>query len=37
MQYIDPEKCEECMICKRRCPSSTRGGEREEILVVFHE
>jgi len=32
--YIDPEKCEACMICGRRCPVDAIAGGKKQIHVV---
>ncbi|MDE3089816.1 MAG: 4Fe-4S binding protein, partial [Chloroflexota bacterium] len=32
--YIDPEKCQACMICARRCPEDAIIGGKNQIHVV---
>jgi coenzyme F420-reducing hydrogenase delta subunit/Fe-S-cluster-containing hydrogenase component 2 len=32
--YIDPEKCQACMICKRRCPAEAIDGGKNRIHVI---
>jgi NADH-quinone oxidoreductase subunit F len=32
--YIDPEKCQACMICYRNCPVNAVIGERMKIHVI---
>ena len=32
--YIDPEKCQACMICHRNCPSNAIIGEKMKIHVI---
>ncbi len=32
--YIDPEKCQACMICHRNCPSDAIVGETRKIHVL---
>jgi NADH:ubiquinone oxidoreductase subunit F (NADH-binding)/Pyruvate/2-oxoacid:ferredoxin oxidoreductase delta subunit len=32
--YIDPEKCQACMICYRNCPSNAIIGEKMKIHVI---
>jgi len=32
--YIDPEKCQGCMICKRRCPVGAIEGGKKQIHVI---
>jgi F420-non-reducing hydrogenase iron-sulfur subunit len=32
--YIDPEKCQACMICSRRCPVEAIDGARNRIHVI---
>ncbi len=32
--YIDPEKCQACMICARRCPEQAIIGGKNQIHVV---
>jgi F420-non-reducing hydrogenase iron-sulfur subunit len=32
--YIDPEKCQACMICARRCPEDAIVGGKNQIHVV---
>jgi NADH:ubiquinone oxidoreductase subunit F (NADH-binding)/(2Fe-2S) ferredoxin/Pyruvate/2-oxoacid:ferredoxin oxidoreductase delta subunit len=35
--YIDPEKCQACMICLRKCPSGAIDGGKEKIHVIDQE
>jgi len=32
--YIDPDKCQACMICLRRCPAEAIGGGKNQIHVI---
>ena len=32
--YIDPEKCQACMICARRCPVEAIVGAKDQIHVI---
>jgi coenzyme F420-reducing hydrogenase delta subunit len=32
--YIDPEKCQACMICQRRCPAEAIEGAKNRIHVI---
>jgi coenzyme F420-reducing hydrogenase delta subunit/Fe-S-cluster-containing hydrogenase component 2 len=32
--YIDPEKCQACMICRRRCPVEAIDGGKNRIHVI---
>jgi F420-non-reducing hydrogenase iron-sulfur subunit len=32
--YIDPEKCQACMICLRRCPVEAIEGRKRQIHVI---
>ncbi len=32
--YIDPEKCQACMICSRRCPAEAIEGGKNRIHVI---
>jgi len=32
--YIDPEKCQSCMICYRNCPANAIIGEKMKIHVI---
>jgi len=32
--YIDPEKCQACMICLRRCPTEAISGRKKQIHVI---
>ena len=32
--YIDPEKCQACMICHRNCPADAIIGEKAKIHIV---
>jgi NADH:ubiquinone oxidoreductase subunit F (NADH-binding)/(2Fe-2S) ferredoxin/ferredoxin len=35
--YIDPEKCQACMICHRNCPVDAVIGERMKIHIIDQE
>jgi F420-non-reducing hydrogenase iron-sulfur subunit len=35
--YIDPEKCQACMICARRCPVEAIEGSKNRIHVIDQE
>jgi len=35
--YIDPEKCQACMICARRCPAEAIIGAKSTIHVIDQE
>lgn len=35
--YIDPEKCQACMICLRRCPVEAIEGGKKQIHVIDQE
>jgi F420-non-reducing hydrogenase iron-sulfur subunit len=35
--YIDPEKCEACMICLRKCPEEAIVGGKNQIHVIDQE
>ena len=35
--YIDPEKCQACMICARRCPVEAIVGAKNQIHVIEQE
>jgi NADH-quinone oxidoreductase subunit F len=32
--YIDPAKCQACMICHRKCPAGAIGGGKNQIHVI---
>ncbi len=32
--YIDPERCQACMICLRKCPAGAIGGGKNRIHVI---
>jgi coenzyme F420-reducing hydrogenase delta subunit/Fe-S-cluster-containing hydrogenase component 2 len=32
--YIDPEKCQACMICQRRCPVDAIDGGKNKIHII---
>ncbi|MEJ2725839.1 MAG: hydrogenase iron-sulfur subunit [Deltaproteobacteria bacterium] len=32
--YIDPEKCQACMICQRKCPAEAIEGRKNQIHVI---
>jgi Fe-S-cluster-containing hydrogenase component 2 len=32
--YIDPEKCQACTICAKRCPVEAIGGAKNQIHVI---
>jgi len=35
--YIDPEKCQACMICLRQCPAGAIAGGKSQIHVIDQE
>ncbi len=35
--YIDPEKCQACMICGKRCPVEAISGAKNKIHVIDQE
>jgi coenzyme F420-reducing hydrogenase delta subunit/ferredoxin len=35
--YIDPEKCQACMICLRKCPAEAISGGKNKIHVIDQE
>lgn len=35
--YIDPEKCQACGICRRRCPADAIDGEKNKIHIIDQE
>jgi F420-non-reducing hydrogenase iron-sulfur subunit len=35
--YIDPEKCQACMICAQRCPVEAIAGGKNQIHVIDQE
>lgn len=35
--YVDPEKCQACMICARRCPEEAIIGAKNQVHVVDQE
>lgn len=35
--YIDPEKCQACLICARRCPVDVISGAKNQIHVIDQE
>jgi F420-non-reducing hydrogenase iron-sulfur subunit len=35
--YIDPEKCQACMICTRRCPVEAIEGAKNRVHVIDQE
>jgi coenzyme F420-reducing hydrogenase delta subunit/ferredoxin len=35
--YIDPEKCQACLICVRRCPAEAIAGAKNQIHVIDQE
>ncbi len=35
--YIDPTKCQACMICARRCPEQAIMGAKNEVHVIDQE
>lgn len=35
--YIDPDKCQACMICARRCPEEAIIGGKNQVHVVDQE
>jgi len=32
--YIDPSKCQACLICLRNCPAEAIGGDKNQIHVI---
>jgi coenzyme F420-reducing hydrogenase delta subunit/ferredoxin len=35
--YIDPQKCQACMICVRRCPVEAIAGAKNQVHVIDQE
>jgi F420-non-reducing hydrogenase iron-sulfur subunit len=35
--YIDPQKCQACMICARRCPAEAIAGAKHQVHVIDQE
>ena len=35
--YIDPAKCQACMICKKKCPADAVDGGKKKIHIVDQE
>jgi NADH-quinone oxidoreductase subunit F len=35
--YIDPDKCQACMICLRQCPVGAIAGGKNQIHVIDQE
>jgi len=35
--YIDPEKCQACMLCLRQCPAGAISGAKNQIHVIDQE
>ncbi len=35
--YIDPNKCQACMICARRCPVEAIRGDKNQIHIINQE
>jgi NADH:ubiquinone oxidoreductase subunit F (NADH-binding)/(2Fe-2S) ferredoxin/ferredoxin len=35
--HIDPEKCQACMICLRKCPAEAIAGAKKQIHVIDQE
>jgi coenzyme F420-reducing hydrogenase delta subunit/NAD-dependent dihydropyrimidine dehydrogenase PreA subunit len=35
--YIDPEKCQACLICARRCPVDVIAGAKNQIHIIDQE
>jgi NADH-quinone oxidoreductase subunit F len=35
--YIDPDKCQACMICLRQCPAGAIVGDKNQIHVILQE
>jgi F420-non-reducing hydrogenase iron-sulfur subunit len=35
--YIDPEKCQACMICAKRCPVGAVAGAKNQVHVIDQE
>ena len=35
--YVDPEQCQACMICARRCPVDAIAGARNQVHIIDQE
>jgi NADH:ubiquinone oxidoreductase subunit F (NADH-binding)/(2Fe-2S) ferredoxin/Pyruvate/2-oxoacid:ferredoxin oxidoreductase delta subunit len=35
--YIDPDKCQACMVCLRQCPAGAIVGDKNQIHVIVQE
>jgi F420-non-reducing hydrogenase iron-sulfur subunit len=35
--YVDPEKCQACMMCARRCPADAITGAKNQVHVIDQE
>jgi NADH-quinone oxidoreductase subunit F len=35
--YIDPDKCQACMICLRQCPAGAIVGDKNQLHVIVQE
>jgi coenzyme F420-reducing hydrogenase delta subunit/ferredoxin len=35
--YIDPDKCQACLICTRRCPVEAIAGAKDQIHIIDQE
>ena len=35
--YIDPDKCQACMICRRKCPAEAVDGGKKIIHIIDQE
>jgi NADH-quinone oxidoreductase subunit F len=35
--YIDPQKCQACLICARKCPVGAIQGEKDVVHVIDQE
>jgi NADP-reducing hydrogenase subunit HndC len=35
--HIDPEKCQACMICLRKCPAEAISGAKKQIHMIDQE
>lgn len=35
--YIDPEKCQACMICRWRCPVEAIVGGKKQVHIIDHD
>jgi len=35
--YIDPQKCQACLICARKCPVNAIDGEKDRVHIIDQE